>query len=56
MYGNVEVHPHAFLNFTTVTDEHTVPRLPAGSATLQKEDACDPEPGFMVLRRDVVSA
>jgi len=52
----VEVHPHAFLNFTTHTGEHTVPRLPAESATLQKEDACAPEPCFMVLRRDVVSA
>jgi len=56
MYGNVEVHPQAFINFTTDTGEHTVPRLPAESATLQNEDACAPVPGFMLLRRDIVSA
>jgi len=53
MYGKVEVHPHTFLNFTTDTGEHTVPRLPAESDPLQNENACDPEAGFTLLRRDV---
>jgi hypothetical protein len=56
MYGKVEVHPHTFLNFTTETGEHTVPRLPVESAPLQNEDACALELGFMLLRKDVVSA
>ena len=52
----MEVHPHAFLIFTTDTGEHTAPPLPAESGTVRKEDVCVPQPGFMLLKRDVAPA
>jgi len=57
MYRNVEVlyNPH-ILNVTTDTGEHAVARLPAESASRRKEGVFSPESGFILLRRDVVSA
>jgi len=46
MYRNVEVNLHAFLNFTTDTGEHTVPRLPRGKCHSSKRGCLCPRARF----------